>query len=400
VTSPLRAVLATPHTVYLLVSSLVGRLPTAMAALAIVQLVRLQGGDFALAGAMTALYVVAGAIGQPLLGRWIDSVGQTLVLVVSGLAGAGGFVLMAASAVDVPAVGLAGALLAGLSTAPLEPALRSLWPRLVPDGAQLKAAFSLDAGAQELVFIAGPLLTVLGITAFGATGNLLFAAALGLGGTLAFALDRFSREMEPVVVDAGPRRSPILDGTFRRVVVFQFGVGFPLGMITIAVTAFGEQRGVPELAGWALSANAVGALIGATFSALRPSAQPPHRLLARYGALLALGYLPLALFGLPELLWVVLAVVAGLMLPPTLAQVFEFVQKIVRPRELTEANAWVVSAINVGAASGTVGAGMIAGATAGASILWMVLAAVLVTGLCSLAVLPGRVSRGLWDTLK
>ncbi|TBN56065.1 MFS transporter [Glaciihabitans arcticus] len=399
-TSPLGSVLRTPHTVYLLVTSLVGRLPTAMAALAIVQLVRLQGGDFALAGSMTAVYVVAGAIGQPLLGRWIDSAGQTLVLVVSGVAGAAGFVVMAASTADAPALGLAGALLSGLATAPLEPALRSLWPRLVPDGPQLKAAFSLDAGAQELVFIAGPLLTVLGITAFGATGNLLFAAALGLGGTLAFALDRFSRTMEPVAVESGPRRSPVRDGVFRRVVLFQFGVGFPLGMITIAVTAYGEQRGLPELAGWALSANAVGALIGATVSALRPSALPPYRLLAGYGALLALGYLPLALFGAPEIVWVLLAVLAGVMLPPTLAQVFEFVQKITRPQELTEANAWAVSAINVGAAGGTVAAGLIAEVAGGTSILWMVLTAVTVTAACSLAVLPGRVSRVPIDALK
>ena len=95
-----------------------------------------------------------------------------------------------------------------------------------------------------------------------------------------------------------------------------------------------------------------------------------------------------------------LAVLAGVMLPPTLAQVFEFVQKISRPQELTEANAWAVSAINVGAAGGTVAAGLIAGVAGGTSILWMVLTAVVVTAACSLAVLPGRVSRVPIDALK
>jgi MFS family permease len=386
--SPLRDVAATPHALYLLITALIGRLPTAMAALAIVQLVRLQGGDFALAGLMTSLYVLSGAVGQPVLGRLVDRLGQTMILVVSGIAGALGFVAMAIGGADVPALGLAGALIAGLFTPPLEPALRSLWPRMVPEGPKLKAAFSLDAGAQELVYIAGPLLTVAGIAAFGATGNLIFAAALGLGGTLAFSIDRLSRSVRPIVVDAAARVSPLRSGALRRVIVFQFGIGFPLGMLAIAVTAFGEQRDLPEFAGWALSANAVGALIGATASAMRPSKRPPHQLLALYGVIFAASYLPLAIMGLHELAWIVLAVLAGIMLPPTLAQVFDYVQQTTAPDALVEANAWVISSFNVGAAAGTTLAGFIAGAAAGASVSLMVLLAVAVTALSTLAMLP------------
>lgn len=385
---PLRSVLATPHALYLLITALVGRLPTAMAALAIVQLVRLQGGDFALAGLMTSLYVLSGAVGQPVLGRLVDRIGQTMILVVSGVAGAAGFIAMAIGGADVPAVGLAGALVAGLFTPPLEPALRSLWPRMVAEGPRLKAAFSLDAGAQELVYIAGPLLTVAGITLFGATGNLIFAGALGLTGTLAFAADRLSRSVTPSRVDAGPRVSPMRNRTLQRVVLFQFGVGFPLGMLAIAVTAFGELRDIPEFAGWALSANAVGALIGATVSAMRPSKRPPHRLLALYGIIFAASYLPLAIMGLHELAWIALAVLAGVMLPPTLAQIFDYVQQTTDPDALTEANAWVISSFNVGAAAGTTLAGFIAGATGGASVTLMVLLAVGVTALSTIAMLP------------
>jgi hypothetical protein len=52
------------------------------------------------------------------------------------------------------------------------------------------------------------------------------------------------------------------------------------------------------------------------------------------------------------------ALIAGIMLPPTLGQVFSWVQKTNEPRSLTEANAW---AINVGIAVGTTVAGLIAG---------------------------------------
>ena len=385
---PLRSVLATPHALYLLLTALIGRLPTAMAALAIVQLVRLQGGDFAFAGVLTSVYVLSGAVGQPILGRMVDRLGQTGILVVSGIAGAGGFVAMAIGGADAPALGLAGALVAGLFTPPIEPSLRSLWPRMVPEGPKLKAAYSLDAGAQELVYIAGPLLTVAGIAAFGATGNLIFAGALGLVGTLAFAADRLSRSVRPEATSGAKRPSPMRTNALQRIVIFQFGIGFPLGMLAIGVTAFGELRDTPEFAGWALSANAVGALVGATVSAMRPSKRPPHRLLALYGVLFAVGYLPLAIIGLHEIAWLVLALVAGIMLPPTLAQIFDYVQQTTAPEELTEANAWVISSFNVGAAAGTTIAGFIAGTAGGASVSLMVVLSAGVAGLASIAMLP------------
>ena len=386
--NPIRTVVVAPGALYLLTTSLVGRLPTAMAALAIVQLVRLQGGGFELAGIMTATYVVASAVGQPALGRWIDSVGQTLVMLVAAVAGTGGFVGMAIFSADAAPLAVACAAIAGLFTPPLEPALRSLWPSMVPAGAPLKAAFSLDAGAQELVFIAGPLLTVLGISAFGATGNVLFAAALGLGGTLAFAAHRLSRQARPAERASVRHASPLASGAFRRVVLLQVGVGVPIGILTIAVTSYGETNEVPEFAGLALAANAVGALIGATASALRPARRGPASLLALFGALLGFGYIPLAATALPVPVILVFAVIAGLMLPPVLTQVFDWVHTASNPAALTEANAWVISALNVGIAAGTTGSGFVIGALGASALPVVVLAGSGVTLLASLLVLP------------
>ena len=388
--NPLRAVLGTPSAVYLLVSSLVGRLPTAMAALAIVQLVRLQGGDYALAGTMTAVYIVAGAVGQPVLGRFVDRVGQTLVLVVAAVVSSLGFVAVAVFAAGTPLLALLGAILAGLFTPPLEPSLRSLWPRIVQEGRPLKAAFSLDAGAQELIFIVGPLLTVLGISAFGATGNVLFAAALGLGGTVAFALNRVSRTVGASAISDLPRQSPLRGARFRRLVAFTFGIGVPVGVLTISVTVFGERHGIDGFAGWALAANAFGALVGATALALRPLKRAPQRMLAGCGLLLAVFYLPLALADLPPAAWLVLAVVAGVMLPPSLAQVFESVARVADSTSLTEANAWVVSAMSVGVAAGTLGGGLVAGLELAVPV--MVVGGSLVTALLALLVLPSTMA--------
>ena len=388
--NPLRAVLGTPSAVYLLATSLVGRLPTAMAALAIVQLVRLQGGDYALAGTLTAVYIVAGAIGQPVLGRFVDRVGQTLILLVAAVVSSLGFAAVALFAAGAPALALAGAILAGLFTPPLEPSLRSLWPRIVQEGRPLKAAFSLDAGAQELIFIVGPLLTVLGISAFGATGNVLFAAALGLGGTVAFALNRVSRTVGASAMSDSPRQSPLRGARFRRLVAFTFGIGVPVGVLTISVTVFGERHGIDGFAGWALAANAFGALVGATALALRPLKRAPQRMLAGCGLLLAVFYLPLALADLPPAAWLVLAVVAGVMLPPSLAQVFESVARVADSTSLTEANAWVVSAMSVGVAAGTLGGGLVAGLELAVPV--MVVGGSLVTALLAQLVLPSTMA--------
>lgn len=63
--------------------AIIGRLPTAMAALALVRLVIDAGGDFAYASLLTAVYVVGGMIGQPLLARAVDRFGRPRLVVLA-----------------------------------------------------------------------------------------------------------------------------------------------------------------------------------------------------------------------------------------------------------------------------------------------------------------------------
>ncbi|WP_081447933.1 MFS transporter [Sanguibacter keddieii] len=391
---PVVSVLRTRHTGYLLLTSLLGRLPGAMAALAIVQLVRSTSGDFTFAGLITATFVVAGAVGQPLLSRLVDRLGQVAVLAVSGILSFLSFTGMALTVEPAPwvAVGLAAA--AGVSTPPLEPALRALWPRLVTPGPQLKAAYSLDAGAQEIIFIVGPLLTVAGIAVFGPVGNLLFAGGLGLVGALAFVLNPAPRaastDRRRDTTARSSVRSPIRIPAVARVAALTFGIGFPVGTLTIVATATETARADAGLAGWILAVNAVGALIGATAVGIRPLGSTPERLLTLCGVLLAVGYLPLALTGLPTTAYLVAAGVSGLMLPPTLGQVFERIGQLSPPDALTEANGWVVSAMTLGIGGGTLVSGAIVGAEGTSAVAWIVLGSSTLTALLALVALPRR----------
>jgi predicted MFS family arabinose efflux permease len=395
---PVVGVLRTRHTGYLLATSLLGRLPGAMAALAIVQLVRDTSGDFAFAGLITAVYVIAGAAGQPLLGRLIDRLGQVAVLTVSGILSFLAFTGMALTLEPLPGLAVALAAAAGVFTPPLEPALRALWPRLVAPGPQLKAAFSLDAGAQEIIFILGPLLTVVGIAVFGPVGNLLFAGALGLVGAVAFVLNAAPRAASRSRQSGGPRhpgvRSPILIPAVARVAVFTFGIGVPVGALTIVATASEAARSSEGLAGWMLAVNALGALVGATVVGIRPLGSTPARLLTLCGVLLAVGYLPLAATALPTWAYVIVAGISGLMLPPTLGQVFERISELSPAAALTEANGWVVSAMTLGVGAGTLVAGVVVGAAGTSVVTWIVLGSSTLTALVSL------IARPCWPTTR
>lgn len=391
---PVVSVLRTRHTGYLLVTSLLGRLPGAMAALAIVQLARSTSGDFAFAGIITAVYVVAGAVGQPVLGRLIDHVGQVRVLAASGILSFLAFTGMALAVGPAPILAVLLAATAGVLTPPLEPALRALWPRLVKPGSQLKAAYSLDAGAQEIIFILGPLLTVVGIALFGPVGNLLFAGALGLLGALAFVLNPAPRTVSIVrhTRDAARSgvRSPILLPAVARVAAFTFGIGVPVGALTIVATAAEAARSSVGMAGWILAVNAVGALVGATVVGVRPLGSSPARILTLCGVFLAVGYLPLAAVDLPSWAYLIAAGISGLMLPPTLGQVFERIAQLSPDGALTEANGWVVSAMTLGVGAGTLVAGVIVGAIGTSAVAPIVLGASALTALLSLVALPTR----------
>src|SRR4029450_8728872 len=90
-------VLRVPSVTRLLSSAVVGRMPTGMAGLAIVLLVREAGASYAVAGMVAGTYSGALALSSPVLGRLVDRVGQTRVLVGCAVASALSFGALAAA---------------------------------------------------------------------------------------------------------------------------------------------------------------------------------------------------------------------------------------------------------------------------------------------------------------
>ncbi|KPC61444.1 MFS transporter [Streptomyces chattanoogensis] len=342
--------LKTRHAARLLTGTLVGRLPNATAALAVVLFVRAEGGSYALAGVLSAVYGVCNAIGQPLLGRAVDLYGQPRVMLPASVLSALGMALLAAVGLDPLWAACAAMVVAGFFTPPLEGGLRALWPGVLRRPDQVHAAYALDAVAQEVMFAVGPLLVTLCVAAWSAGGALLVINAIGVLGALSVVVSEPSRQWRSEPREAhwlGALRSPgllVLIGAF-------FFVGLALGSIAVAAVAYADEHGGGMVSSWLLSALGVGALIGGiVYGAREWPGRPEGRLRLLIG-LLALGYLPLALApGVAGM--TALTGVAGLFLAPALACAFVVVDRHAPNGTVTEAFSWLVTTFGVGSAVG------------------------------------------------
>ena len=345
------ALLRRPHVGRLLASSLVGRLPTGMVPLALVLFTRGAGRDFHQAGLLTAAYSLGACLGGPVLSRVMDLRGQRGTLVVGGVVSS---VALAAVPFGPAAVALALALVAGASTPPLEPALRTVWPSVLP-AREVPAVFAVDAAAQELVFVLGPLVVLLA-QAFGDGGGLVAAGFVGVAGTAWFTASPVSRGWTPVRRERhwlGPLRSLRLCGLYGVVAL----VGLTVGVPTVALVAYAESVGSSSWAPWLVAANALGALVGGlAYSSHAPDRDPVRDLALGLGALVA-AYALVAMTPGSVALMAPLAVLSGVGLPPVLTCVFRLVDRLAPPGTTTEAFAWLISAFLAGSSLGAFAAG-------------------------------------------
>ncbi|MFI0451314.1 MFS transporter [Actinomadura sp. 6N118] len=344
-----------PYAGRLLGGTLLGRLPNGMGMLAVVLHVRAEGGGYPLAGALGAVLGLATAAGQPVLGRAMDRLGQPRVLLLSALASAAGFTLLAVVGADPLPVAIGAVVLAGFATPPLEAGLRALWPAVLPGPAQVHAAYALDAAAQEILFTVGPLLVV-AAAALSTETALVLTGAIGIAGTLVITTSRPSREWrgEPRAADwAGPLRSPGL-----RVLLLSLTfAGVALGVYAVAVVAYAERMDNDQASGLLLAAMSAGALAGGLVYGVRPWPGEAHRRLPWLLAALAAGYLPLMWApGLPVM--TILAFLSGIFLAPVLACSFSLVDRLAPTGTVTEAFAWVVAAVGAGSSLGAAVSGV------------------------------------------
>ncbi|MEU0964508.1 MFS transporter [Streptomyces sp. NPDC005917] len=375
-------ILRARHAVRLLTGTLVGRLPNATAAIAIVLFVRAEGGTYSLAGALAAVYGVANAVGQPVLGRLVDVHGQPRVQLPAALVSALAMAGFAFAGTDPLPLAYGCVAAAGLFTPPLEGGLRALWPSVLGRDDQVHTAYAMDAVAQEVMFTVGPLLVTLCVSLWSAQAALLVVNAVGVLGALSVVLSPPSRAWRSAPRAAhwlGALRS---SGLLALLGAFLF-VGIALGSITVASVPYADEHGGDRVYGWMMAGLGLGALLGgAVYGARRWTGEPAGRLRVQV-ALLAVCYLPL--MAMPgTVAMVLLTVLAGVFLAPAIACGFVLVDRHAPVGTVTEAFSWLVTTFTVGASVGTGLAGPVVeaggalwgfavpGAAGGASLLVLV----------------------------
>ncbi|MFF1488118.1 MFS transporter [Streptomyces sp. NPDC058319] len=344
-------ILGARHAARLLAGTLVGRLPNATAAIAIVLFVRAEGGSYSLAGALAAVYGVANAVGQPVLGRLVDLYGQPRVQLPAALAAGAAMTVFACTGTEPPALAWAAVAAAGLFTPPLEGGLRALWPAVLRREEQLHTAYAMDAVAQEVMFTVGPLLVTLCVSLWSAQAALVLLNAVGVLGALSVVLSPPSRAWRSAPREAhwlGALRSP---GLLVLLGAFLF-VGIALGSITVAAVPYADAHGGDAVYGWLMAALGLGALAGGAVYGTREWPGAPERRLRVLVALLAVCYVPLTLMP-GAVAMVLLTVVSGVFLAPCIACAFIIVDRHAPRGTVTEAFSWLVTTFTVGASVGT-----------------------------------------------
>jgi MFS family permease len=363
---PYRRVAAVPGAVRLLGSSVVARLPLGTSTIALLLFMHDVAGSFAAAGAVVAAFTVTGAIAAPVQGRLVDAAGAAPVLVACALGHAAGLAAFPLAADRAPVAALIVlAAVSGALLPPISSCARAVWPEVAPDGPTRDAGYALDAVAQELIWICGPLLVAVCVAAADPALAVLLSAGLTLAGTLVFAA-------APLVRAHGRHgrasRAPVLRAPgMARVLGCTAVMGFGLGASEIAFPAAAVDLGRPALGPVLLALMSVASL--ATGLAYGARARRSASLETRHGALL----LVLAACTLPmaaaQDLGTALAfsLVAGAAWSPVLACQYALVAELAPPGAVTTAFAWSTSSVVCGLALGTALAGLLVEASSAAA---------------------------------
>ena len=139
-------------------SQLVARLPSGMLSLAFLIHIEQIFESYGAAGLVLAATSIGQGVAGPLTSRWMGRLGMRPVLITTLIICATGIALIAFAPLPLWGYMLV-ALITGLSNPPIQPAVRTIYPKMVTSK-QLTPLFSLDASAQELIWIMGPVVTV------------------------------------------------------------------------------------------------------------------------------------------------------------------------------------------------------------------------------------------------
>ena len=340
-------------------AQLTARFPSGMISLAYLLHIEQIFDSYGAAGLVLAATSIGQAIAGPLTSRWMGVWGMRPVISLTLVVCTASLAVVAFA--DLPIWGyMIVGFIGGISNPPIQPAVRTIYPKMVTSK-QLTPLFSLDASAQEIIWVAGPVMTTFVATQVSTVAAIVLAGAfLVIGGLWFLSSPEVGRVRIPRSrrsIGAVLSRPPVLLAT----VVGFLLVGACAAIEASVVANFredGAQAGI-VLAIWAIGSLAAG--LGFGHVPIGPWA------LARRMAVVFVGTAAAAFFldfwGLALTL-----LIAGAGIAPALAVMFAIVSASVKFSETAEAYGWVGTGQLIGAALGSAAAGFLIdsyGATGG-----------------------------------
>ncbi|SBS70008.1 MFS transporter [uncultured Microbacterium sp.] len=345
-----RDLLRTPGVARIIAAQLTARFPNGMTSLAILLHVEQITGSYGAAGLVLAATSIGQAIAGPVTSRWMGIWGIRRVLTLTTTVCAAAVLVMALAPLELTGYMVFG-FLAGLSTPPVQSAVRTIYPKLVTSR-QLTPLFSLDASLQEIIWILAPVVITLVATQAGTVpGLLLIVAILVLGGAW-FIL---SPEVGRVRIPRSRRAFGKVLG--KPTVLLATVIGFLLigacSAVEAGVVATFGHGGLE--AGLVLAVFSVGSLAGGlSFGHIPIGRWAMARRLAVVTVGLTMTFFSLTVWWLGASLFV-----AGIGIAPALAVMFAMTSASVKFSETAEAYGWIGTGQLIGAAVGSAVAGFL-----------------------------------------
>jgi MFS family permease len=343
------ALLKMPGVARVVASQLVARFPFGMMSLAFVMHIEHVHNSYAIAGFALGAETLGAAVSGPFLSRKIGAWGVKRVILTAALIS--GTAMLAIGLFDSSALlMILLAMLVGLSSPPIQAAVRTIYPTLVQKK-QLPTLFSMDATAQELIWVVGPVLATL-LAAQVSTGF----AVLVMGGLQIFGAILFlsNKEVSTLVIPKSTRR---MGGVLKSKLV--------LANVVIGLLLVGSFSGVEvgsvaildnkALAGAVIAALSVGSILGGVF--LGPRARSRWAL-SKFLVIILIGY-SLVFINPTDPLWMAFCFfIAGIGIAPALGVLGAIVATSLKMSDTTEAYGWIGTGQLMGFAAGAALAGI------------------------------------------
>ncbi|OJX67969.1 MAG: MFS transporter [Micrococcales bacterium 73-13] len=343
-------ILRTPGVARIIAAQLTARAPQGMLSLCLLLHIERMHDSYGAAGLVLAATSVGSAVAGPLTSRWMGAWGMRPVLMLTiGVCSAA---LLVLTLLPMPVLAQMGvAVVAGLANPPIASAVRTIYPKLVT-ARKLTVLFSLDATAQEIIWVAGPVLATFLATQVSTVVAMLAVVAIMLGGGAWFVANR---EVGRVRIPRSRRRiGAVLQ---RPAVLLATIVGFVLVASFAAIEASivsvfgdGDPRSGIVIAIWSFASIAGGLLMGRL--PMGPWSLARRMFFVFLGAGLALVML--------DFWWLAFAlVISGIGISPAIAVLSSQVSSSVRFSETAEAFGWNTTGQLIGAALGSAAAGFL-----------------------------------------